>query len=148
MKKAAKSADKFRAAVEYLTEYSGVRGALIIDDEGLVIVQSPGKGFDGELWAAKGLELVNQMGKKLQGMTRPGCESLTFKTEADWVTVAKSSVFFLVVLADRKADDLLSVRISRAVEMISSYIKEKYPALLSESGSARKSERKVEASNV
>jgi len=147
--KAVKPVDKFRAAVEYLTDYAGVRGAIIIDSEGLVIIQSPGKGFEGELWAAKGLEMVYQLGKNLRGLTEPGCELLSFKTAGDWITIAKSSVFFLVVLADRKADDLLNVRISRAVEMIAAHIKDKYPAILSESEpAARKAEIKMEASNV
>ena len=147
--KTAKQQNKFQTAVEYLTDYAGVKGALITDSEGLTIIKSPDEGFDGDYCAAVGLELISVMDKNLRGLAEPGCEFLSLKTGQDWVTVAKSSIFYLIVIAERKADDLLSVRISRALEMIMSYMKEKYPALLLSGESAGpKIEKKMEAYNV
>ncbi len=147
--KTAKQQNKFQTAVEYVTEYAGVKGALISDSEGLTIIKSPDDGFDGDFCAAMGLELVNIVDKNLRGLAEPGCEFLSVKTGEDWITVAKSSIFYLIVVAERKADDLLSVRISRALEMITTYMKEKYPALLlSGELAGRKIEKKMEAYNV
>jgi len=147
--KAAIQANKFQVSVEYLTDYSGVKGAVITDSEGLVISHSPGKDFDAELCGAVSLELVHMLDKNLRGMAKPGCEYFSMKTGTDWITVAKASAFYVVVLADRKADDLLNVRISRAVEMITSYLKEKYPAVLPAGEQpARGVSKKMEASNV
>ncbi len=55
---------------------------------------------------------------------------------------------YLIVLADRKADDLINVRIARSLDMISSHMKEKYPALLSLESVERKSVKSVEATHV
>ncbi|MEE9554884.1 MAG: roadblock/LC7 domain-containing protein [candidate division Zixibacteria bacterium] len=141
--------NKFQTAVEYLTDYSGVKCALIADSDGLIIISSPAADFDGELCAAVGLDLVDLLDKNLRGIAESGCEFLTVKTGADWITIAKTSIFYLIVIAERKADDLLGVRISRALEMISSYMKEKYPAvLLSSEPAARKIEKKTEVYNV
>jgi predicted regulator of Ras-like GTPase activity (Roadblock/LC7/MglB family) len=141
--------NKFQASAEYLTDYDGVKGAVITDSEGLVVIQSPASGFDGELCAATGLELISVMDRSIGKIAEPGCEYLSIKTGRDWITVAKSTVFYVVVLAERKADDLLNVRISRALEMIASYIKDRYPAiLLDQKPAASKGEKKMEASNV
>jgi len=42
----------------------------------------------------------------------------------------------------------LSVRISRALDMIASHLNDKYPALLLSTEPASKSEKKMEAANV
>ena len=68
--------------------------------------------------------------RNLTKLIDPGCEFLSVKTDKDWITIAQTSVLYLIVVADRKADDLLSVRISRSLGMISSHVKDKYPALL------------------
>lgn len=128
--KATNQIDKFQVSVDYLTEYAGVKGAVIADHEGLVVATSPGDGIDAELYAAIGLNLVEIMDKNLARLIDPGCEFLSVKTGKDWITVARTSVFYLIVVADRKADDLINVRISRSLDMISSHMKDKYPALL------------------
>lgn len=146
--KAAKP-NKFQVAVEYLNDYAGVKAALITDSEGLVIFGNTGDQFDSDLCAAVGLDLIGLLDKNFRGIIEPGCDFLSVKTRSDWITVARSSIFYLIVIADRKADDLLSVRISRALEMISSYLKEKYPAvLLSSNPATRKIDKKVEVYNV
>ncbi len=141
--------NKFQAAVEYLNDHAGVKAALITDSEGLVIFGNTGDQFDSDLCAAVGLDLIALLDKNFRGIIEPGCDFLSVKTSSDWITVAKSSIFYLIVIADRKADDLLSVRIAKALEMISSYLKEKYPAvLLSSDPATRKTDKKVEVYNV
>ncbi len=147
--KPAKQIDRFQVSVDYLTEYSGVKGAVITDPEGLVVAVSPQDGVDAELCAAFGLNLVEIMDRNLTKLIDPGCEFLSVKTDKDWITIAQTSVLYLIVVADRKADDLLNVRISRSLDMISSHVKDKYPALLFfDKPAEQKSVKRVEATHV
>ncbi len=147
--KPAKQIDKFQVSVDYITEYSGVKRAVIIDREGLVVATSAQDSVDAELWAAMCLNLVDIMDRNMTGLIDPGCEFLSVKTGKDWITVARTSIFYLIVVADRKADDLLNVRISRSLDMISAHMKDKYPALLFFDGPAeQKSVKSVEATHV
>lgn len=140
--------DKFQASLDYLTEYSGVRSAVICDREGLVISKSPQGESLEELYAAAGLELVRAMDRGLARLVNPGCDYLSIKTGEDWVIVAQASIFFLIVRADRSVDDLLNIRVSRALEMISSYLDERYGALLQDEDSSRKTAKSTEATYV
>lgn len=141
--------DKFQVSVDYLTEYAGVKGAVVTDREGLVVATSPRDGVDGELYAAIGLNLIEVLDRNLDRLINPGCEFLSAKTGKEWITIARTSIFYLIVVADRKADDLLSVRISRSLEMISLHMKDKYPALqFFDESAEQKSEMSVEATHV
>ncbi|HBC47985.1 MAG TPA: hypothetical protein DEO84_09540 [candidate division Zixibacteria bacterium] len=128
--KAVKNQDKFQMAVKYLSEYAGVKGAVIADSEGLVIAQIGTEGFDAETFCALALELSSSLDAILPRLFQPGVEYLAIKTRQDWLTVARSAPFLLIVSAERTADELLTVRIGRALEMISSHLKNKYPQVI------------------
>jgi predicted regulator of Ras-like GTPase activity (Roadblock/LC7/MglB family) len=122
--------DKFQMAVEYLTEYSGVKGAVVADTEGVVIATSGQASFDAESFAAYSIAMKAAVEGPLGRIANPKLEHLSVKTGNEWITIAQSSQAFLIVAADRRADDLLSVRISRALEMISSHFKERYQLII------------------
>jgi predicted regulator of Ras-like GTPase activity (Roadblock/LC7/MglB family) len=145
--KTVKNQDKFQMAVNYLTEYSGVRGAVIADPEGLVISRSGGEKFNAELYCALAREIASSMNKLLPELITPGIEYMAIKTSQDWLTVARSESFLLVVAAERNADELLNVRIGRALEMISSNLKNKYRAVYSHGSSGIKT-KNMEAAHV
>jgi predicted regulator of Ras-like GTPase activity (Roadblock/LC7/MglB family) len=119
--------DKFKAALDYLTEYSGVRGAVIVDSEGLAIASGGHGKFDPDKHAAHVVQLESVLEKALPQLVSPGIELLSIKTGEDWLTIAKTSQLTLVVAADRNVDDLLNIRITRSIEMISSHVKQRYP---------------------
>jgi predicted regulator of Ras-like GTPase activity (Roadblock/LC7/MglB family) len=129
-----KNADKLQVALDYLSEYSGVRGAVIADNEGLVISKSGHDEFNAELYAALSLSLSSLLAKELVKLSGSNVEFLSIKTSQDWVTIARASHCTLVVAADRRTDDLLGVRISRALEMIATHLKTKYPVLQQATG--------------
>jgi predicted regulator of Ras-like GTPase activity (Roadblock/LC7/MglB family) len=140
---------RFQAAVEYLTDYTGVIGAAIADSEGLVIACGPSDLPDSEMYAALGPEIFVTANRIIERLVDPGCEYLALKTAEKWLTIATTLGFYLIVLADRKADELLNVRIQRALEMISTYIKEKYPAeIYTKRPQKIKRVEAMEASNV
>lgn len=124
-----KNADKLQVALDYLSEYSGVRGAVISDNEGLVISRSGHDDYNAELYAATALAISSLLAKELVKLSDSGIEFFSIKTAQDWITIARAAHCTLIVTADRRTDELLGVRISRALDMISSYLKTKYPVL-------------------
>ncbi|UCC79214.1 MAG: hypothetical protein JSW64_13200 [Candidatus Zixiibacteriota bacterium] len=140
---------RLQTAVDYLTDYTGVIGAVIADHEGLVVVCSPPSLMHGEKFAALGPEMFDIADRIIGKIITPGCRHISLRTGDRWLTVAATLNFRLVVLADEKADDLLNVRIQRALEMIANHIKEKYPAeVYSARPEAIKKEEAMEASHV
>lgn len=140
---------RLQTAVDYLTGYTGVIGAVIADHEGLVVACSPPSLMHGERFAALGPEIFDITDRIIEKVIKPGCRHVSLKTEDRWLTVAATLNFRLVVLADKKADDLLNVRIQRALEMIANHIKEKYPVeVYSSRPEAIKKEEAMEASHV
>lgn len=140
---------RFQAAVEYLTEYNGVLGAVVADKEGLTVACNPPGLKDGETLSAIGPQIFSTADRIIEKFMKPGCKYLTLKTDDRWLTVAAALDLNLIVVADRKVDDLLSVRIQRALEMIVNHIKEKYPVEIISGGSyAIKKKETMEASNV
>ena len=140
---------KLQAAVNYVAEYSGVMGAVIADREGLVIVCSPPALENGELYAALGLDIIGNADSSIGRLIDPGCRYVSVKTRDRWLTVAATLNFFLVVLADKKSDDLLNVRIQRTLDMIANHVKDKYPAeVYSDMPGEVKKEITMEASHV
>ncbi len=140
---------KFQTAVDYLVEYSGVVGAVVADHEGLAVVCSPPGGPNRDLYAALGPQIFKEMDRNIKRLINPGCKFVSLKTEDKWLTVATTLNVYLIVLADRKADDLLNVRIQRALDMVANHIKEKYPVeVYSVPTAVTNSENKMEASHV
>ena len=137
--------DKFQTAVSYVAEYSGVRGAVIVDTEGLVIASGGQEKFDAEKHAALAIQLESTLDKALPQLVTPGVEWLSIKTSDDWLSIARASKLLLVVAADRNADDLLNIRITRSIEMISSHVKQRYPHYLAP---LKKAAREMEEINV
>jgi predicted regulator of Ras-like GTPase activity (Roadblock/LC7/MglB family) len=137
--------DKFQNAIGYVTEYSGVRGAVIVDPEGMVIASGGNGKFDAEKHAAIAIQLEGLLDKTLPQLVSPGVEWLSIKTVEDWLLIARASKLLLVVAADRNVDDLLNIRITRSIEMISSHVKQRYPYYLAP---VKKAAREMEEINV
>jgi predicted regulator of Ras-like GTPase activity (Roadblock/LC7/MglB family) len=146
--KQVKNIDKFQNAIGYLIEYSGVKGAVIADFEGLVLAGGGINGFEPEKYAAYSLEIINAVQGPLQKLLRPEVDHLGIKTPRDWLTIAVAHPLMLVVAADRRADDLLHIRIARSLEMISSKLKEKYSLAPSADNTKAKNAKSLEAINV
>jgi predicted regulator of Ras-like GTPase activity (Roadblock/LC7/MglB family) len=140
-----KSIDKFQNAVGYLAEYSGVRGVVITDREGLVLVGRGAESPELERYAAYALEIIKAVRSPFHELLKSEIEHLVIKTSHDWLTIAVSVPLMLVVVADRQADDLLHIRITRSLEMISSYVREKYSFSSATDNSKAKNAKSLEA---
>ncbi len=120
-----KSAD-LENAVHYLREYSGVKGAILVDDEGLVVACDRSSDLDPEIFASLALGLKEANNLLLERINEQGLKRMGIHTPDLWISLNQILRFTLVTVADRNTDELLSVRISQATGMLRKYLEDRY----------------------
>jgi predicted regulator of Ras-like GTPase activity (Roadblock/LC7/MglB family) len=113
-------------ALHYLQEYSGVKGAILVDNEGLVVASDPSPDFDPELFASLAIALKEANHNLLGKINESKMEKMGIHTPQVWISLNQILSFTLVTVAHRHTDELLSVRISQAVGMIKKHLEERY----------------------
>jgi len=112
--------------LHYLREYSGVKAALLVDPEGLVVACDCTEDFDTELIASYSRHLKHKNDQVLRAMGEGKSEKITIHTRDVWMAFLQIGEFTLVVRSLRRTDELLSVRITQSISMIEKYLAEKY----------------------
>ncbi len=112
--------------LHYLREYSGVKAALLVDPEGLVVACDCAEDFDAELVASYSRHLKNKNDQVLRAMGEGKSEKITIHTPDVWMSFHQIGEFTLVVRSLRRTDELLSVRVTQSISMIEKYLAEKY----------------------
>jgi len=113
-------------ALHYLQEYSGVKGAILVDNEGLVVASDTSPDFDPELFASLAIGLKEADRSLLEKINESEMERMGIHTPHLWISLNQILSFTLVTVAHRHTDELLSVRISQAVGMIKKHLEERY----------------------
>lgn len=113
-------------ALHYLQEYSGVKGAILVDNEGLVVASDTSPDFDPELFASLAIGLKEANHNLLGKINESKMEKMGIHTPGVWISLNQILSFTLVTVAHRHTDELLSVRISQAVGMIKKHLEERY----------------------
>ena len=113
-------------ALHYLLEYSGVKGVILVDNEGLVVGGDTLSDFDPELFASLAICLKEANHSLLEKINESQLERIGIHTPHLWISLNQIQSFTLVTVADRHTDELLSVRISQAVGMIRKHLEERY----------------------
>jgi predicted regulator of Ras-like GTPase activity (Roadblock/LC7/MglB family) len=112
--------------VSYLGEYQGVRMCWIVDFEGLPLAvwQRQQYSADADFWAPIAVESADFHAKRLSlgGPCRP--ERIEVRTDQGRLISEAVGDFWLGVLTDPDADDLIAVRLVRAREMIMNYLQD------------------------
>ncbi|RKX23524.1 MAG: hypothetical protein DRP51_00075 [Candidatus Zixiibacteriota bacterium] len=129
-----KSTDGFARAVKYIGEHQSVKMAAVVDDEGLTLSSFSRDGVDIEEWAPLALlfkEANREILRRLTDAAEPERLDLTF--DQNKLFALKVSQFTLLVLSNREDDDLLSIRLVQASDIIGKYISERYDELLTAS---------------
>jgi len=122
--------NKFQTTLEYLVEYRGVKGAVIFDNEGLIVGSIGQENIDAECFSPLTLLILEQTDKVLSRLDENPVQSMVIKTNDSWLTINRCiDNLILVVNAAIETDELLKVRIGQAVEMIKSHLKDKYSLL-------------------
>lgn len=124
-KKRAKKAD-MEDALHYLREYSGVKGAILVDNFGLVVGGDTSSDFDPEFFASLAICLKEANHNLLKKINESNLERIGIHTPNLWISLNQILSFTLVTVADRHTDELLSVRILQAAGMIKKHLEERY----------------------
>ncbi len=116
----------FERATRYLGEHAGVFLAVVVDNEGLLLSNFKRGTLNPEDWAPLAL-LFHDANRRILDRTRLGTPDrldLTLKDKR--ILIARDSVCTLMVLAERHADDTLSIRATQAMEMIRKYVTDRF----------------------
>lgn len=112
--------------LHYLREYAGVKAALLLDREGLVVACDSRQEFDAEKIASFSRLLKETNDKVLLAMGERPAERIGIHTSDLWISLYQIGEFTLAVLSERRTDELLSVRITQSTVMIERFLAEKY----------------------
>ena len=112
--------------LHYLREYSGVKAALLVDPDGLVVACDSTNDFDAQRMASYSRHLKDKNDQVLRAMGEGRSEKIAIYTSDAWMSFHQIGEFTLVVLCQRRTDELLSVRITQSISMIEKLLAEKY----------------------
>jgi len=118
--------DNLENALHYLREYTGVKAAVLVDPEGLVVAKDSLPDFDPEKVASFARHLKETNDQILHKMREKASERIAIYTPDLWICLNQIEEFTLVVLSDRHTDELLSVRILQSTGMIRKILAERY----------------------
>ncbi len=124
-KKRTKRVD-LESPLHYLREYSGVKGAILVDNEGLVVACDTLSDLDPEIFASLAVNLKEANDLLLERIDEKGLKRMGIHTPNLWISLNQILSFTLVTVADNHTDELLSVRISQAVGMINKHLEQRY----------------------
>lgn len=118
--------NKFQSALEYLSEYRGVKGAAILDDEGLVVARIGRKEFEADLVSPLIHLILIQTNLVLNRLNVDAAQAITIRTKTSRITITRVEGLILCVFAESGTDQLLKVRIGQAVDMIRTHLSNSY----------------------
>jgi hypothetical protein len=114
-------------AVAYVGEYDGVRMCWMVDHEGLPLAVWQRQEYTGsaDFWAPTSLEIVEFDRRCLSvgGEVRP--QRVEVRTDAGRIILEAVGEFWLGVLTDRDADELIGLRLSQSRDMILKHLQER-----------------------
>jgi len=122
----------FDAATAWIGDYSGVRCAALVDEDGLVVSRWERQKYsqDAEYWAAVAVEMTRYHRGWPAGEP-VDLRRLEVETGSGRLTIKQAGPFWVVVLTEVDAGDLVSVRITQAIEMIEKHRNDRYRAVRS-----------------
>lgn len=114
------SGPDFDDAVTYVGEYAGVRMCWLVDNDGLPLAFWQRQGYTGavEFWAPITVEIVDFDRRCLSvgGEVEP--QRVEIRTSAGRLIIESADDYWLGVLTDHEADDLVGVRLAQARDMV------------------------------
>ncbi len=118
--------DSLEGILGYLKEYSGVKTAILVDEEGLVVAKDASSDQEAEKMASYACYLKEANDQVLEKMGEKTSERVNIHTPSLWICLNQIGRFLLVVVADHNTDELLSVRIMQSLSSIKRHIAERY----------------------
>ena len=118
--------EKLENFLHYLREYAGVKAAVLVDHEGLVLAEDSSSDSDPETIATYAKHIKETNDRILDKMGERSSERIGIYTADTWICLNEIDDLTLAVVSDRRTDELLSVRIQQATGMIKRYFCQKY----------------------
>jgi len=118
----------FDAATAWVGEFSGVRMALVVDEDGLVVSRWSRQTYsqDADFWAAVAVEMARFHQHWPASADAVDLRRLEVETTSGKLTIRRAGTFWLTVLTETEAGELVSVRVAQAVEMIEKHYHDRY----------------------
>ncbi len=116
----------FERAVRYIGEHASVHLAAVVDYEGLLLANYKRGEIDSEEWAPLAGLFFEGNRRVLEKRDLGTPEKLDLLLQDKRVIIARDNNCDLLVVAERQSDDVLSIRINQALEMIRKYMAERY----------------------
>ena len=121
----------FERAVKYLGEHHAVLLAVVVDQEGLAMAAYKRGEVEPEDYAPLSL-LIKESNEKLlnkwEGEVSPDRIDIVFGDRK--LSLSRAMDFYLLVMSNQEVDDLLSIRVTQAVDIIRRYVSERYGELM------------------
>jgi predicted regulator of Ras-like GTPase activity (Roadblock/LC7/MglB family) len=118
--------EKLENFLHYLREYAGVKAAILVDHEGLVLAQDCSSDSDAETIATYAKHIKETNDRILDKMGEKSSQRIGIYTADAWICLNEIDDLTLAVVSDRRTDELLSVRIQQSTGMIKRYFCQKY----------------------
>jgi len=110
--------DSTENALDYIMDFSGVIGCLLTNNEGLLIESRWHSKEGADLWAANTADLFRANLLVLERCGDRTVHNLEIKTGQRKIGIYSLSGLLLTVVSKHSADELLKIRIIRAIEML------------------------------
>ena len=124
-------ANGFDRAARYIGEDSSVQLAVVVDDEGLLLGQFRRGEMEADDWAPFSLLFCEANRDALQRAGWGSPEKIDLLIKDTRIVVACEDSWYLMVVAQRHANDFLNIRINQGLEIIRKYIARQYGQKLS-----------------
>lgn len=118
--------EKLENFLHYLREYAGVKAAVLVDHEGLVVAEDSSPDSDPETVATYAKHIKETNDQILDKMGEKTSERIGIYTADAWICLNQIEDFTLAVVSDRRTDELLSVRIQQSTGMIRRFLCQRY----------------------
>jgi predicted regulator of Ras-like GTPase activity (Roadblock/LC7/MglB family) len=118
--------DSLENILHYLREYAGVKAAILVDHEGLVVVKDSSSDLDCDEVASFARCLKEGNDQILKKIGEKNSERIGIYTSDLWISLNQIESFLLLVVSDRHTDELLSVRILQSTGMLKRFLAQRY----------------------
>ncbi len=116
----------FDKATKYLGEDGSVRLAAVLDNEGLLLSNFTRGGLVAEDIAPFALTIAAACADKIGRLEFDAPERIEFMLKNERIVLATEEHWTFMIIAERRGDDMLDIRIMQAIEMIKKYTSERY----------------------
>lgn len=116
----------FDRATKYVGEDGSVQMVAILDNEGLLLSNFTRGGLVAEDIAPYALTIASACAEKIGRLEFEAPERIEFLLKNERIFLAMEKNWTMMIIAERRGDDLLNIRINQAIEMSRKYMSERY----------------------